>query len=236
MPDLSSLSDQPPIQNNTSEQTVTMEIPVNDPVMPPAQPNTGQSVISDPVETKAENRQIKITSDNIKVSGVFCNTSPCNQLRFNTIEAFEAHVKMVHTEDKAGRPCKFCERKIEILGITEKYLESGKTEKPKVLFLNELAMILGIHSETILNWKNKTIGKSDKLEHPEFSRLIKMLEEMQELRLQQRLLGRFQPTGAMFLLKTKHNYIETEKRMLVGGGNEDKELTIKIVEDKKDVE
>lgn len=133
----------------------------------------------------------------------------------------------------AGRPCEFCANKEELLEKTRKYIESGKGERPKVLFLNELALILDHHRETIMEWANKKT-QNDILEHPEFSDMVKSIEEMQELRLQQRILGRYNPTGAIFLLKTKHGYIETEKKIL--GGDTKDPLEIIITEAKKNEE
>lgn len=125
-----------------------------------------------------------------------------------------------------GRPCGFCENKDRYLNITIQYIESGKDEKnPRVLFLNELAMKLDVDRDTITDWKNKKT-KDDDLEHPEFYRLIKALEEMQEFRLQQRILGRHNPTGAIFLLKTKHGYIESEKQIIAGDKNEPLQIEI----------
>lgn len=126
----------------------------------------------------------------------------------------------------SGRPCEYCSRKEEIIKITENYLDTAnRKEKPQVVYINELALLLGCDKETIVDWAHKKT-KAGELEHPEFYRLENKLEMCQELRLQQRLLGRFSPVGAMFLLKTKHGYIETEKRILGGDTKEPLEIIL----------
>jgi hypothetical protein len=70
-------------------------------------------------------------------------------------------------------------------------------------YLQDLNPKLGVHRETVLNW-TKT--------YPEFFDVIKRLEELQEKRLVHGgLTGQLHPTMSIFLLKTKHGYIETEK-------------------------
>lgn len=114
-----------------------------------------------------------------------------------------------------GRPCEFCINKESILDATRKYILSGiQSEKQRPLFLNELAIVvLKKHRETIMNWADKKNAEGE-LEHKEFFDMIKEVQEIQELQLQKRILGRYNPTGAIFLLKTKHGYIETEKKVV----------------------
>lgn len=138
--------------------------------------------------------------------------------------------RVITPEKKAGRPCEYCVKADAINKVTIDYLNTGKGEKPKMVFINELAMLLGCYKDIIIDWKNKTLEDGKTLEHPIFHRLVRELESMQELRLQQRLLGRYNPTGAIFLLKTKHKYIETEKQVIAGDANEP--LNINIVEEK----
>ncbi len=123
--------------------------------------------------------------------------------------------------------CEFCQHTEEYLKITKEYLDSATGDRPKIVWINELALKLDCYKETIQDWAKKE--KKGKLEHPEFARLVKKLESIQELRLQQRLVSRNNPVGAIFLLKTKHKYIETEKQIMAG---DDKQpLEIRIVED-----
>lgn len=129
----------------------------------------------------------------------------------------------------AGRPCEFCQRKDEILKITQDYINTGKGDKPKMVYINELALFIGCDRDKVADWKNKKM-RGGNYEHPEFHRLVKELESIQELRLQQRIMGRYNPTGAIFLLKTKHGYIETEKK--VHAGDPDEPLEIIITEEK----
>jgi hypothetical protein len=110
-----------------------------------------------------------------------------------------------------GRPCKFCENKAEFIKISKEYLASCiREDKPRIPYLNELAIKLQAHRETFYEWRQS------EHDHGEFPYLIKELETIQEFRLQQRIMGRYNPTGGMFLLKTKHGYIETEKQILAG--------------------
>jgi hypothetical protein len=143
----------------------------------------------------------------------------------------EAKKEEISTErPRVGRPCDLCDYKDEKLKTTQDYINSGKGEKPRMLYLNELAMLLGVYKDIVTDWKAKIKGDGS-LEHPEFNRLVKELESMQEFRLQQRLMGRFNPTGAIFLLKTKHKYIETEKQILAGDKTEP--LQIEFIPEKK---
>ena len=132
----------------------------------------------------------------------------------------------------AGTPCTFCQRKEELLKITRDYIDSGKEGGTrKMVYVNELAILLGGYRDIIIEWRERTLQDGKTLEHPEFANMIKELESMQEFRLQQRLLQRFNPTGAIFLLKTKHKYMEVEKQILAGSNEEP--LNITIVEEEK---
>lgn len=129
------------------------------------------------------------------------------------------------TINEGGRPCEYCANKDEIDKKTMEYINLGREDKPRVLFLIELALRLDKHRETIMNWAHAK-NEDGSLQHPLFFDMVKSVEQMQELRLQQRILGRYNPSGAIFLLKTKHGYIESEKRILAGDHKEPLEIVI----------
>lgn len=127
----------------------------------------------------------------------------------------------------AGRPCKLCENLVSMTKTLSDYLEECQSiSKPKIPFIEEIALRLKAHRETIMEWaKNKE-------DHPDFSDLIYTAQTLQSLRLQQRVLGRYNPTGAISLLKWHHGMIETEKRILAGDKDAPVKLEIEIIEDK----
>ncbi len=123
-----------------------------------------------------------------------------------------------------GRPCEYCKRKEEIDKVTADYLASAKRPiKPIIPFIQELVMILDVDIDTVHDWAAKKM-RGGKLEHPDFSRAVKSLLNIQQLRLLNRTLGRFSPAGAIFQLKANHGMIETEKRLLGGLTNEPLEI------------
>lgn len=137
----------------------------------------------------------------------------------------------------AGRPCEYCKDKEEIQKITEAYFKRCYESKPQQIpFIEELALLLDHDDETITLWakkKRKDIendNEENSLEHPEFSALYRKLKTLQKLFLSKRILGRYNPSGAISLLKWHHGLIETEKQILAGEKNEP--LEIVIVEDK----
>lgn len=133
-----------------------------------------------------------------------------------------------------GRPCGYCLRKVEIDEYMRKYLELIRAkDKLHIPYIEEIAMDLQVHSETVLNWtqKRNNIDGIEVLEHPEFFEAIKKVKDIQKYRLLQRTLGRFNPTGAIFQLKVNHGYVETEKRIIAGSPNEP--LQIEVIEDKR---
>lgn len=139
---------------------------------------------------------------------------------------------------KEGRKCILCENKEKMLGIAEEYFqrcyqgieitEDGKKKKRVgVPYIEELAFRLSVHRETVMEWaKDNQEGH----EHKEFSDTIKRIQDLQRLRLQERVMGRYNPTGAIFLLKTNHKFIETEKQILAG--DKDEPLQIEVIEEK----
>lgn len=145
----------------------------------------------------------------------------------------QSEPKETKPKSNAGRPCVFCTNGGPYMEMIKDYLKKCR-EKPSIPYLQEIADMLDVDKDTISDWANKKLEDKITLEHPEFYRLIKRVENLQELRLNQRLMGRHNPTGAIFLLKTKHKYIETEKQILAGDKNEP--LEVVIVEDNKRVD
>ena len=130
--------------------------------------------------------------------------------------------------NNSGKPCRLCENMDEYLKIVDEYIKDCQsTTKPKMPFIEEIALKLKAHRETVMEWaKNKE-------DHPEYSNLIYTAQMLQSLRLQQRVLGRYNPTGAISLLKWHHGMIETEKRILAGDKDEPVKLEVQIVEEDK---
>ena len=146
------------------------------------------------------------------------------------VETKPEEVKPKHA---GGRPCQLCQHLEEYQIKLKQYIDEcrGKdSKKPRVPYLMEFADIVDVDKETIIDWSDKINAESKELEHPEFHRLIKVCENLQELRCNQRLMGRYNPTGAIFLLKTKHKYIETEKKLL--GNDNNTPLQIEIIEER----
>ncbi len=130
----------------------------------------------------------------------------------------------------AGRPCLLCQRQKEIISKTQKYFEDCFT-KMRMPFFEELALMLDFDDETLSIWAKKKTLETNELEHPEFSAYISKLKTLQKLRLQQRVLGKFNPTGALSLLRWHHGMIEAQKNIIAG--EKDDILKIEIVEEKK---
>lgn len=172
---------------------------------------------------------ITTTSKDSVVEKIQCNTGNCRMKIFNTVEEFDQHVKDRHI---GGRPCGFCENKESVLKKAYEYIDKCYNSKPQQMpFIEELALILDVDEDTIGNWAKKKIGETEELEHPQFFGIYKKLNVMQKLFLQKRTLGRFNPTGAIALLKWHHGMIETSKQILAGSKEQGEELTIKVVEE-----
>lgn len=127
-----------------------------------------------------------------------------------------------------GRPTKYNE---EMLAKTEaffqRYFHAPKTietithdkdgKEIKVVLPNpeyykppykeQLALELDIDDETIIEW-----GKI----YPEFSAIIKKIEQLQRVRLYDLTFEKNSATGSIFQLKVHHGMVETEKRILAG--------------------
>lgn len=133
--------------------------------------------------------------------------------------------------NEGGRPCEFCKNKDKIMVVVKKYYEKcrkaadGKVAMP---FIEEIALDLDINEETGTDWEKK-VTPTGELEHPEFARLMSSVRMLQKLRLKQRTLGRYNPTGAMFLLRTSHGQMEVEKKILAG--DQDEPLRIEVIEE-----
>ena len=153
-----------------------------------------------------------------------------------TADEVTKHLDEIHPKREkhpGGRPCNLCQHLEEFQNKLQDYIDDcrgKKGNKPKVPYLMEFADMIDVDKETIIDWSNKLIPETKELEHTEFHRLIKVCENLQELRCNQRLMGRYNPTGAIFLLKTKHKYIETEKQIHAGDANEP--LEIRIIEER----
>lgn len=134
----------------------------------------------------------------------------------------------------AGPKCQYCEHKEKIQNLVDTYLSKFRTknggEKLAIPFIEELADVLDYPSRTLENWYNRK-DKGGQDEHPDFIASYDKLMNIQKLRLKQRTLGRYNPTGAIFQLKANHGMIETEKKILTGDSNEP--LLIEIVNEKK---
>lgn len=129
-----------------------------------------------------------------------------------------------------GRPCKFCENSEEYLRKAKEYLaRATKGEKPRTPFIEELALELNTIDENIVNWANK-LKEDGTREHEEFFTIYTTVKMVQKLRLKQRALGRFNPTGALAILRFDHGAVETSKQILGSGQNGDQPLEIRIVE------
>lgn len=114
-----------------------------------------------------------------------------------------------------GRPCGYCSDP-KVQEITNKYIEECSNQaKPKIPYIQELAIRLDTWADILEDWEDKKLD-SGELEHPDFYRSCKKIRNMQQFKLLERTLGRFNPTGAIFQLKVNHKYIETEKKLLVG--------------------
>lgn len=133
----------------------------------------------------------------------------------------------------AGRPCKYCENKEKYNKLVSEFVDKHSklgVEKVTIPWVEDLALALGVLDTRINDWVKK-VDKDGEPEHPELIDAIEKLKMIQRLRLQQRVLGRYNPTGAIFLLKANHGYMETEKKVITGDSKEP--LLIEIINEKK---
>lgn len=236
-------------QQQVQEQTVEMNIPVDTQTGLPtesittttsestAQPTEMSTVTSEtptPTETNPQPEVVPEQPQNVELS-------PSSPQTEQPIASDNLTPIKSPPVPGAGAKCQYCEHKEKYQSLFEDYYKRchAKTgDKVAIPFVQEIADILEKDSLTLNRWFNKKIkddtGKeTEEYEHPEFRELYMRMKNLQELRLLQRTLGRFNPTGAIFQLKTNHGYIETEKKVISGDSNEP--LMIEIINEKKEV-
>lgn len=121
----------------------------------------------------------------------------------------------------AGRPSKYNE---ELQQKAEAYYQKC-IDKKQVPFIQELQLELGITRETVNEWKTAKYENGN-LKFPAFSDIAFKIDTLQELALLKRGIGGKAATFNMFLLKTKHGYIETDKQILAGDSDNKLEIVI----------
>lgn len=135
-------------------------------------------------------------------------------------------------DNEGGRPCKLCENEEAYMKIVNDfYTKCRKAGEGKVVmpWFEELALDLDCDDETVSIWATKMDG--DSLEHPEFSASYAKIKTLQKLRLQQRLLGRYNPSGAIKLLEWNHNKVSANKQIIAGDSNQP--LQVEIIEERR---
>lgn len=121
----------------------------------------------------------------------------------------------------SGPPCKFCDDRTNIISKVNLYIEkcNGNLDgKVQVPYIEELCLVLGIHTDTLADWMNPP-DTSHIHEVAELIRAYKSIKMMQKLRLMQTTLTNT-ATGAIFQLKANHGMVETEKTLIAGVNNE----------------
>ena len=203
---------------------------------PPEQPSAAQPQVEEKKEEIVTTNPQNQNKEAVKVEKIACKTNHCTK-KFDTEEEFSKHVKEVHVG--AGRPCTYCLGKSIIQTAADNYLKKCYESKPQQIpFIEELALILNVDEDTILLWakrklKNAETGEeTNELEHPDFFGVYNKLKTLQKLFLSKRILGRYNPTGAISLLKWHHGLIETTKQIQAGDKDNPLEYKIKIVEEK----
>ena len=100
-------------------------------------------------------------------------------------------------KNPGGRPTKY---NVGMLQSTLEYLENCKADERSLPSVEGLALSLGINKDTVYEWDKR---------YPKFSDALKEIKMAQKQRLQENgLTNRFNPTMAIFLLKTNHGMIE----------------------------
>ena len=106
-----------------------------------------------------------------------------------------------------GKGCSYCDDRQRFQGLIEAYYESCK-KKGLLPTLEELELyIFDVAPETVTTWITKKL-QGGKLEHPELIATVKKIISLQKLRLMQKSISRHNSQGAVFLLKSLHNFIE----------------------------
>lgn len=198
------------------ETTVTISIPIPEPEPTQTHPDIWLSD-SCPV-TNCEHYQKFLTSHGIKVQ------------RNDKGQFVKGNTESVGNE--GGRPCEYCENKEKYQKIADEYIERCESTgegKAAIPFIEELALRMKKYREIILDWEKKMLPDGTP-EHPEFVLTLKRIDSLQRLRLMQRTLGRYNPTGAIFQLKSNHGFMESEKKVIAGDKNEP--LQVEIIEEK----
>lgn len=102
-----------------------------------------------------------------------------------------------------GRPTKY---NAEILKKAQEYVQRCQKEK-QTPFVEELALILDVNDDTIVEWTGK---------HDAFSATVKQLKMLQRMHLKKGALEkRYQPSIAIFLLKVNHGLDEKQPEISV---------------------
>ena len=117
---------------------------------------------------------------------------------------------------KTGRPTDYSPA---TLSKVEEYIGTCGREQTSLPTLEGLAIYLGVHTDTIQEWKKV---------HDEFSVACKKIDEKQKQQLiDDGLYGGKEVNSSMaiFLLKANHGMIETEKKIL----SNDKESPVGVV-------
>jgi hypothetical protein len=95
-----------------------------------------------------------------------------------------------------GRPTKYDEA---MLAKAQSYVQHCQDAK-EIPFIEELALLLDIHDDTIVEWSKNNV---------EFSATVKRLKMLQKLHLKKGALEkRLHPSLAIFLLKANHGLDE----------------------------
>lgn len=224
-----------------SEVNETVEITMSDqtglPSESPVEPSGEIVPTGDNSNPQLESTPEQPQNNNLSTSNsqILCGLDDCKE-SFESLALLKDHLKKAHNVNSApGRPCEYCTNKDKYQALAEDYLKKSRQktgEKVAIPFIEELADILDVEDDTLKHWADRKIPGTDILEHPEFTKVYKRILGVQKLRLLQRTLGRYNPTGAIFQLKANHGLIETEKKVLAGDGNSPLEIVI-IEEDKK---
>lgn len=131
--------------------------------------------------------------------------------------------KPTQEPNKVGRPSKYSPNALTVAKV---YLQES-IDDDFIPYIEKVAMRLGVHRETILNWGKEEDVDGNKL-HQEFFDTIKRIEDIQRFKLQELgLMNKINPTIAIFMMKANHNMIETERKEI--SGPEGKDISFKVV-------